>query len=202
MSRAGTRLLLVRHAPTAVTRRSGFPADEELDTAGRRDAARLAEVRIDGVVSSPARRCRQTAHAAGWPDPDIDPRWAELDFGEWAGQAFDDVVARHPDHLLAWQSDPVATAPPAGETLAALADRVAAALDGLARRPGRVAVTTHGGPIRVAVLLALGAPVTRLWHVDVAPASVTELVARPDGGWRLARLSDTAHLPRPAPRGS
>lgn len=194
MTRAGTRLLLVRHAPTATTRRSGFPADEELDPAGRRDAGRLADVRVDRVVTSPARRCRQTAEAAGWPNATAEARWWEFHFGAWSGRTFADVVADDPDRLAAWQADPTTTAPPDGETLAALAERVAAALEDLADRPGRVAVVTHGGPIRVAVLLALGAPVTRLWHVDVAPTSITELVARPDGGWRLARLSDTAHL--------
>lgn len=194
MTPAGTRLLLVRHAPTATTRRSGFPADEELDPAGRRDAARLAPIRVDRVVTSPARRCRQTAEAAGWPNATADARWWELDFGTWSDRAFADVVATDSDRLAAWQADPTTAAPPGGETLGTLADRVAAALEDLADVHGRVAVVTHGGPIRVAVLLALGAPVTRLWHVDVTPTSVTELVARPDGGWRLARLNETAHL--------
>lgn len=194
MTAAGTRLLLVRHAPTATTRRSGFPADEELDPPGTRDADALARVRVDRVVSSPSRRCVQTARATGWPDPEVDARWAELDFGSWGGRTFDEVVADAPDLLRRWQADPMGTAPPDGERLAQLAERVASALDDLGDRSGRVAVVTHAGPIRVAVLLAVGAPVTRLWHVDVAPTSVTELVLRPDGGWRLARLSDTAHL--------
>lgn len=198
MTVPATRLLLVRHAPTTTTRRSGFPADEELDVAGTQEGARLATVRVDRVVTSPARRCRQTAEAAGWPAPGVDPRWSELDFGAWAGSTFDEVFARDPDRLLAWQADPVAVTPPHGESLADLARRVARALDDLAAREGRIAVVSHGGPIRVAVLLAVGAPVTRLWHVDVAPGSVTELVSRPDDGWCLARLSDTAHMRVPA----
>ena len=55
-----TRLLLVRHAPTAATRRAAFPADESLDDDGIARAATLAAAVADAheAVCSPALRAR------------------------------------------------------------------------------------------------------------------------------------------------
>lgn len=192
------RVLLVRHAPTATTRRHAFPVDEPLDARGERQAvAMLGRLRGDRAVCSPAARCRQTAVAAGFPEPSVDARWAEIDFGRWAGRTFDEVLTEDPDELAAWLEDP-ARAPGGGETLTALGDRVTAALEEL-REDGRTTVVvTSGGPIKVAVLSALGAPLANLWHLDVAPCSVTTLHARPAGGWTLRTINEPAAVAVPA----
>ncbi len=196
-----SRLLLVRHAPTAATRSAAFSDDEELDASGTAAAATLAGLRADRVVLAPARCCRQTAAAAGWASDTVDPRWAELDFGDWAGRTIDDVATQAPGALAAWQADPLVVAPPGGETLAQLTARVLPALAELHGLPGRTVVVSHSGPITLAVLHAVGAGPDRFWHVDVSPTSVTELVARRDGGWTLRRLSDD-HLVHARPPAS
>ncbi len=194
MAVADSRVLLVRHAPTTATRDAAFPADEPLDPHGQAATLTLRGLRADHVLASPLRRCRETVEGAGWRLGGLDPRWAELDFGTWAGRSYDEVARDDPDALAAWQADPVATPPPDGETLQALADRTIDAVADLHDRPGTTAVVTSGGPIKVAVLHALGAPLDRLWNVDVAPLSVTELRPRPDGGWTL-RAGSSAPVP-------
>lgn len=185
-----TRLLLVRHAPTPATRRHAFPLDEPLDDRGRDAAARLAGWLVgDRLVTSPARRCQQTAAAAGLCTTDVDPRWSELDFGRWAGHSLDEIATTDPTGLEGWLRDPT-TRPGGGEPLAALRRRVTAAMAELATAGGTTVVVTSGGPIKVAVLSALGAPLSNLWNVDVAPCSVTRLHARPDGGWTLRSMND------------
>lgn len=200
---APTRLHLIRHAPTAATRRSAFPRDEALDEAGRRDAERLAgTLRADRVLSSPARRCRQTADLAGLGAVEVDERLRELDFGAWAGRRLDEVSVADPERLRRWCEDPAGVAPPGGERLTALADRVDALLADLDGSGARVAVVTHGGPVKVAVLRVLGAPLDRLWDVEVAPCSVTELAAHGQRGrWRLVRCNVPAGVVRPVPAG-
>lgn len=184
------RLLLVRHAPTPATRRHAFPWNEPLDERGRELAAGfVGRLAADRVVASPALRCIETAAAAGLPTPDLDARWAELDFGEWAGRTLEEVATSDPSALDRWLRDP-ATPPPAGESLTALAARVTAAMSEVATTREVTVVVTSGGPVKVAVLTALGAPLSSLWHVDVAPCSVTTLHARPDGGWTLRSLND------------
>jgi broad specificity phosphatase PhoE len=183
------RLLLVRHAATAVTRAAGFPANEPLDARGRAEAAALAGVlpgRFD-ALSSPALRCRETAAASGISDPQMVEALAECDFGAWAGRTLADVAAASPADVGTWMEDPDA-APHGGESLAVFAARVGDWLDGEAARDGRAVAFTHGGVVKAALVHALGAPLAAFWRIDVAPVSVTELHAH-DGRWTVTRVN-------------
>lgn len=187
------RVVLVRHAPTAATRRHAFPADEPLDERGLALAASLRDgAAVGRAVSSPAARCRQTA-AAFLPDDvgvEISDSWAELDFGAWAGRTMSEVEEHDGPALRRWLDDPE-VAPPGGETLTALARRVASGLDDLREPDVTTVVVTSAGPIKVAVLHALGASPDRLWHLDVSPCSVTTLHSRPCGGWTVRAVNTT-----------
>ena len=169
------RLLLVRHGSTTATRTSAFPTDEELDEPGRTAAGALAGLRrtrhVD-VLVSPSERCRQTAAAAGWLEPTVDPALAECDFGAWGGRSLADVHAEDGDAVTAWMTDPDAV-PHGGESLSAFARRVAAWLDGQGRLAGGALAVTHGGVVKAAVVHALGAPLSAFWRIDAAPLTVT-----------------------------
>lgn len=181
-------LLLVRHAPTSATRAAAFPADEALDERGRRQAAGLAASlpRRTEVVTSPARRCRETAEAAGL-EASVDERISECDFGTWSGRSLADVNAESPEAVGAWMTDP-GSAPHGGESLAVFCARIARWLDGQAEHEGRLAVVTHGEVIKAAVVHALGAPLPAFWRIDASPLAITELHAH-DGRWTVARLN-------------
>lgn len=183
------RLLLVRHAPTSATRSFAFPVDEPLDDRGRADAARLAPAvpsRFD-VLCSPARRCVQTAEAAGLDVCAMEPALAECDFGSWAGRTLETVAATEPAGVAGWMTDPGAR-PHGGESQADFAARVARWLDGQATLEGGAVAITHGGVVKAAIVHALGAPLQAFWRVDAAPLSITELHA--DGGrWMLTRVN-------------
>jgi len=183
------RLLLVRHAATSATRSAGFPVDEPLDARGRADAALLAGAlpARSAALSSPALRCRETAAAAGFAEPSLVAALAECDFGAWAGRTLADVHASAEAEAAAWMTDPDAR-PHGGESLTAFAARVAAWLDGQARKDGRAVAFTHGGVVKAAVVHALGAPLAAFWQIDVAPLSLTELHAH-DGRWTVARVN-------------
>jgi broad specificity phosphatase PhoE len=181
------RLLLVRHAPTAAVRAAAFGADEELDAAGVEAAARLAARLPRGeVLISPARRAAQTA--AGLDVTAVEPALAECDFGAWAGRPLSEVAAADPAAVQAWMSDPDA-APHGGESLTALLARVRRWLDAQARRDGTAIAITHGGVVKAAVVLALEAPASAFWRIDVSPLAITELHAH-DGRWTVTRVND------------
>ncbi|GAB3657558.1 histidine phosphatase family protein [Glycomyces tarimensis] len=183
-----SRLLLVRHAPTAATRRHAFPIDEPLDEAGEAAAGALRGRFGDAAaVSAPAARCRRTAVLAGCEQVASDPRWSELHFGDWAGSTLDEIGERDPERLRTWLADP-RSAPPGGESLPSLRERVRAALDGLAETAEDTAVFTSAGPVKAAIAAVLDAPDGAFWRLDVAPCSITVLHCR-SGVWTVRSVN-------------
>lgn len=178
------RLLLIRHAPTPATRAGMFPADEPLDEQALRDAAAGRSIigSFDRALCSPSQRTRQTAEALGL-SPAVDPDLAECDFGAWAGLSIEDVKGRYAGELDGWLADP-SSAPHGGETLVDVAARVSRFLERATTLDGTTVAVTHGGVIRVAIVLARAQPLEMVWRVNVEPLSVTELrFAR--GRWRF-----------------
>jgi broad specificity phosphatase PhoE len=179
----------VRHAPTGATRSFAFPGDESIDARGRADAARLTDALPTHreVLSSPARRCRETAQAAGLGTPTVDAAIAECDFGSWIGRSLHDVHEADPVAAGSWMTDPDAR-PHGGESLTVFSERVGTWLDAQADREGNAVAVTHGGVVKAAVVRALGAPILAFWRIDAAPLSITELHAH-DGRWTVTRVN-------------
>ena len=190
------RLLLVRHASTAAVRAAAFGADESLDEGGV-SAARGLAARLPSrgeVLVSPARRARETA--AGLGEARVEPALIECDFGSWAGRTLKDLAASDPDAVQAWMTEPGA-APHGGESLTALLARVRGWLAEQAALDGTAIAVTHGGVISAAVVIALDAPPSAIWRVDIAPVSITELHAH-DGRWTVTRVNDRGERARAA----
>jgi len=183
------RLLLVRHAPTAATRASAFPADEQLDERGLAAAAalRLSIPSRCELLCSPAARCLQTVAAARLGTPTVEPRLAECDFGDWTGRTLDAITADSPEGVSQWMTDP-GSCPHGGESLAAFAQRIGGWLDEQARLDASAVAITHGGVVKAAVVHALGAPIESFWRVDASPLAVTELHAH-DGRWTVTKVN-------------
>jgi broad specificity phosphatase PhoE len=179
-----TRLTLIRHAPSAATRRSAFPVDEPLDARALEEARALAPRmdRADAAWTGPSARARQTAEALGL-DATVALELDECNFGAWAGRTLAELDDEDPVAVAAWIEDPAA-APHGGESLLALLDRVGGWLSTRAADGQRVVAVTHAGVIRAALVRALDAPVQAFWRFDVAPLSRTVLHAH-DGRWTV-----------------
>lgn len=95
------------------------------------------------VWSSPLRRCRELAELLH-PQPQLDERLAEMDFGDWEGLAWDAIPRAELD---AWAADVAGYAPPGGESPRQLQQRALAFVADL-REPEAV-IVTHAGVIRV-----------------------------------------------------
>ena len=124
------------------------------------------------LVSSPLRRAHATAAAIGARnglEPEIDPRWREIDFGEWDGLLSADIDAAA---LGRFWDDPDNCAPRGGERWSALVARINDAIGALQED---TLVVTHGGAMRAAlnVLFDFGQP--QLWAFDLPCASVLSL---------------------------
>lgn len=195
-------LILVRHGRTSANAAGLLQGrvDNELDEVGVRQASQIAAALSrtdrppDRIISSPLLRARQTAQATAeltGLEIAIDERWSELDYGEWDGIPISEV--RAPDWQR-WRAD-TGFAPPGGESLAQLNDRVDAACNELAAlAAGRnVAVFTHVSPIKSAVRWALGTSDEISWHLHVSQAQITTIGFRGPMP-RLSVFNDTSHL--------
>ena len=97
------RLLLVRHAPTAATRASAFPADEPLDERGVAAARRAARPRCRAaeVLCSPRAALPRDRRGGRAATASVEPALAECDFGALGGRALDELADERPGRRAA-----------------------------------------------------------------------------------------------------
>ncbi|HEX7405321.1 MAG TPA: histidine phosphatase family protein [Candidatus Nanopelagicaceae bacterium] len=207
MDEVPTMIYLVRHGETILTPDRRFSGTGQpnppLTIEGQAQAAALArevaKLSPEVLIASPLLRTRETAEAiAAVVDLPItfDEAWFECSFGAWDGMSIDEVKLEYPREYQAWVSSS-AFPPPGGESYDALGWRIDEALNDLtALYPGqRVVVVTHNGAIKQAVRLALGGPPESIFHVDVAPCSISAVSVWPSDGLRALRaLNERGHL--------
>ncbi|MFF3401613.1 bifunctional RNase H/acid phosphatase [Streptomyces sp. NPDC002659] len=200
--------VLLRHGETPLTPEKRFSGsggtDPSLSPAGMRQAEAVASAlgargTVQEIVSSPLKRCRETAEAVATRlglDVRIDEGLRETDFGAWEGLTFAEVQERYADDLSAWLASPKVEPTGGGESFATVARRVAATRDRLvARYAGRtVLLVTHVTPIKTLVRLALGAPPESLFRMELSAASISAVAYYSDGTASVRLLNDTSHL--------
>jgi broad specificity phosphatase PhoE len=177
-------IFMVRHGQTVwnVDKRFRGTIDVPLNEKGRRDAqraaARLADVGLEAVYTSPLSRAREVADAiagaAGLSrTADLDGL-LNLDYGDWHGLTKDECASRDPEAWRLYREHPDHARCPGGEALADAADRVTAALLDLARRHpgGIVAAVSHGVMVRLAALRA-GYASGNDWEIPLDTGSAT-----------------------------
>lgn len=182
-------IVLVRHGSTRWTgRRYCGRSDPALDATGRAAARSLAAAlaptlaREVLIVTSPARRARETAAALAAAvrvvDIEVDERWHEADFGIAEGRTFDELAALEPDLAAALARGVTDVDWPGGETAAELGSRVAAAWTALVARGRPALVVSHAGAIRYAVALARSLPADAVAVLD--PATSVRVEVHPE----------------------
>jgi len=158
-----------------------------LNSEGLAQAEQLASVlnaryKIAGIVSSPLERAMQTALPIARPCEltiEIDDGITEIDFGSWMGKSFDEL-----NGLAGWKRynrSRSTSQPPGGESMMEVQARAWKTLERLTQRPSSsedatIAVISHGDVIRALLLLFLGIPIDHIHRMEIAPASVSEVL--------------------------
>lgn len=187
-------LIIARHGRTAANAAGELLGrrDPSLDDRGARQARAVADAvgAVTRVVSSPLRRCTETAAAIS-ADVDVDHRFVELDYGSLEGERGADLA---PEIWAAWRADPD-WRPPGGETLVEMAERVAAALDALRAEAAErdIVVVTHVSPIKAALAWTLGVGIEISWRAFVPQASITR-IGFTDSRPSLRSFGEVTHL--------
>ena len=100
------------------------------------------------VFTSPLQRCRQLADALH-PTPRHDPRLQEMNFGAWEMRPWNQIQR---EALDGWAADPLGYAPPEGESVGQLQERVRDFVRELKDEGvGRAVLVTHAGILKVIV---------------------------------------------------
>jgi len=194
----------------------GQRIDIGLSDAGRDQAdalgRRLVGVEFARILSSPLVRARETASIlrAAIPDPpeiEVDPRLAEMDYGDWEGLTYDEIDERDAAERARWEDDPATIACPGGESGTDVALRAEAFLvdliawhDALSGQPHErpILAVAHSSLNRVMICVATGIPVReyrRRFSQDQTNLTVLRFehgVGPADA--RILLLNDTAHL--------
>lgn len=186
---APLRLFLVRHGQVASNRELRFVGerDEGLTAQGQEQAEALGrifrQIPVDGVLSSPLRRCAETAERLGAgaeASVRIEERLREQSFGSWEGLSRDEVLARSAEDaasLRAWERDS-RLGPPGGESLLSVQERVLELIGELARDPAlgpgaSVVLVSHVGPIKTLLAAGLDLPLERARRIFLDPGTVS-----------------------------
>ena len=201
-------LFFVRHAP--VQKRDGHvpPSDPPI---------RQLAYQLDRVIEmlprgacwhvSPLQRAKQTAAlltAALLPSSLAEaPELAEMELGDWAGQPVAkvwDEIRSGPLHN--WSFVTAETLPPAGESFAMLAGRVASWMDTRPFDSDPLVIIAHSGVIRAAMAHATGMNAEQAVGIPVAHFGILHLrqmdparATAAGGQWLFAGLTDPNAVP-------
>ena len=153
-----TRLLAIRHAPVAVEGicygQIDVPTELDAAEAAGRIESTVAAFAPRAIWSSDAVRCREPAallsERLGVPHR-IDERVREYSYGAWEGLAWDAVPQEELDE---WMAEWLTRSPPAGDTVAEFAERVAAWWRDLP--PGPQFLMAHAGVVHCLDVIATG----------------------------------------------
>ena len=178
-----TTVLLVRHGLTAMTGPvlAGWTPGLHLTDAGAAQAkslaARIADIPLKAVVSSPLERCQETAAPiAAERDLEVatDERIGECRYGDWTGQELKKLVK---DPL--WkvvQAHPSAATFPGGESLRETQARAVEAVRDWNARLGEDAtwlLVSHGDVLKAVLADAMGLHLDLFQRIVVDPASLS-----------------------------
>lgn len=201
-----TTIYLVRHCEAMgnIDRLFHGNTDSDISEKGREQLSRLAErfreIPLDAIYSSPLKRTRLTAEAAGkyhgLPIV-IEDGLIEINAGELEGMAWADFPVKYPEIAKSWNSEPWKFAPNGGETMAQVYERIWEAVNRIvnANQGKTVAVASHGCAIRNLLCRASGKPIEKLADIDWCDnTGVSILTFDESGNCTIVMQNDISHL--------
>jgi broad specificity phosphatase PhoE len=201
-----TRLIVVRHGRTEWNRVERFRgrADIKLDEVGIKQAeaaaARVTDWQVSAVYSSPLRRALATAEILARPfslEVKMLPGIIDIDYGEWQGLSPQEAAAEYSDLYSKWMESPHEVNFPGGESLTAVRERAASAVDGLIPKHPKetVVLVSHKVVCQILILSLLGLDNSHFWQITQDVCAINLFEVR-DSVPSTLSLNDTCHLKR------
>ena len=199
-----TRIIAVRHGETAwnVDTRLQGHLDIALNTTGIWQAGRvaqaLADESVDAVYASDLLRAWQTANAIAHAtsSPLAAHRGLrERSFGEFEGKTYAEIETTWPEAAQLWRKREPHWAPPGGESLSTMRERILTTATALAQQHigGQIVQVAHGGVMDILYRLATGQELQAPRSWNLGNAAINRLLWTPEG-FTLVGWADTGHL--------
>lgn len=198
------RLILVRHGYTywnEEKKYQGF-SDIDLNPQGIEEAIkvgkRLSLEKIDMIYSSPLRRSLHTAEIINESfnkEIQISECLKEINFGEWEGYTYEEIVKHYPELMDDWHERPADMRPPKGENFRDLQERAINVLHEIydVNKGKNVLIVTHGGLISVLVCHILKIELDELWKFISSNTGIT-ILEEMDDELILTTFNEHGHL--------
>ena len=182
-----TTIDLLRHGQVVTPNLFCAPSNEPLGNDGWKQLTLATRPgQWDLVISSPSRRChdfaRLLAQRLNCPFG-VDPRFGEMDFGDWIGQPQTTIWEEYPELMQQLWYQPRRFVAPNGEAMEDFIERVQQAWDELQTcyAGQNILLLTHAGVIRVVLAKVLNILYQRSLRFEVGYAQLTRIRTYPDG---------------------
>lgn len=199
-----TSLYLVRHGHTRATELGLLYSDPKIEITEKGSAQAQAAAKYMATISPQillcgdavrvVQSCQPLAAETGLTAQSI-KGFEEWQVGNWEGRTYLDIKKNDPDQYHRWCADPIANAPPNGESIIELSERIEASLLDLVANSAfegkTIAMVTHSGIIRSIIIHALGMPVRNFWRLSIPTGSITRI----DFSKNFATMHFMAHKP-------
>lgn len=201
-----TEIIFIRHGETDWNRTGRYQGqrDIELSETGHKQAQKLAAGlnigRPAAIYSSDLQRARQTAGylSAKYQLPiKSSSLLREINFGQWEGMAYRDIIADWPEEAQNLTASPERLKIPGGESLLEVQQRANEIISQICNEyPNDVViVVTHGAFIKIAIATVLQMSLNGIWRFDTKNTSITKIKYYQESNFQqLLLLNDTHHL--------
>ena len=173
-------IYLIRHTKTVAEEGICY-GRLDLTTAGCFDEQvsiirkKMEGVPVGKIYSSPLRRCKQLAHTIG-KKVICDNRIAEMDFGDWEGQSWNEIFLREDGKR--WFADYLNERCPGGESFRDLCKRVKLFAEEIPLDAKSTVIVTHSGVIRSFLAAMDILPEEEIFTVDIAYGQIVKIENR------------------------
>lgn len=197
------RLILIRHGETDYSAQNSYCgfSNPSLNSKGRWQAKRLAvrlrDIKIEKVYSSDLKRAYETAEII-FKNSSIEKLsdFREMNFGVFEGLKYEEIIEKYPGLYIKWIDNPEKIKIPDVETLKDLDKRVIRRLSFILSQHAdkKIALVTHGGPIRVILCNALRYSLKMFWQIEqeIGALNIIDYAGMLPNA--IIKINDTSHL--------
>lgn len=158
----------------------------------------LSNIPLDIIHYSKLSRTRITASKIGQNQKNTqlleEPFLYDISFGDWEGKANREVFSSKEEEQR-WHTDPHSFIIPNGETFYQVLDRIHRLFKRLEnQKEENIALVSHGVVIALMFVYLYKTHPSNFWKFFVKPCSISHIVLRESGNFKLVKINDCHHL--------